>query len=76
MGTAPADLAAIVATRLFDGAAMRGPTAVLHRGGRIEALVAPGEVPAGCLRNDLPEGALLAPGFIDVQVNEIGRAHV
>jgi N-acetylglucosamine-6-phosphate deacetylase len=57
----------IAAPQLFDGTAMRGPALVTVSGGRIEAVI-PGE------RDSheaiiLPPDAILAPGFIDVQVN-------
>lgn len=67
MGTS--QTGAIVADRLFDGTVLRGPTALLHRDGAIVGLVSPVEVPPDCARVELPPGALLAPGFIDVQVN-------
>jgi N-acetylglucosamine-6-phosphate deacetylase len=60
---------AIVAPRLFDGQAMRGPTAVLVRDGMIVGIAACSEVPSDYDRDDLADGTLLAPGFIDVQVN-------
>ncbi|SEM49343.1 N-acetylglucosamine-6-phosphate deacetylase [Gemmobacter aquatilis] len=50
--------------RLFDGAAIREGMAVVVTGGRIDAVVAAEEVPGGTA---LP--GLLAPGFIDLQVN-------
>jgi N-acetylglucosamine-6-phosphate deacetylase len=64
----PADLV-IRAARLFDGERMLGPSAVAVRGGRIAA-VAPGiEAPAASASILLPGDAVLAPGFIDLQVN-------
>jgi N-acetylglucosamine-6-phosphate deacetylase len=69
MGTSQTGPAAIVAPRLFDGAALRGPAALLHENGRIVALTPPGHVPAGAVVETLPADTLLAPGFIDVQVN-------
>jgi len=65
----PGELHAISASRLFDGAVLRGPAALLHRDGKIVGVAEPGDVPAGALRHDLGPGALLAPGFIDAQVN-------
>ena len=50
--------------RLFDGAAIREGMAVVVTEGRIDAVVAAEEVPGGTA---LP--GLLAPGFIDLQVN-------
>src|SRR5262249_58737211 len=43
--------------------------AVLIENGRIRGLAAWGEVPDGWPQRRLPNGALLAPGFIDLQVN-------
>lgn len=56
----------IAAQRIFDGEDMRGPGTVRISQGRIEG-VAPGEPARATLR--LPADAILAPGFIDVQVN-------
>lgn len=47
--------------------------AVLVEDGRIAAVVAPADVPAAAHRIDL-DGAMLVPGFIDVQVNGGGGA--
>jgi N-acetylglucosamine-6-phosphate deacetylase len=57
----------IAAPQLFDGTAMRGPAQVTVSGGRIEAV----SLGAGSSRGAivLPDDAILAPGFIDVQVN-------
>jgi len=52
---------------LLDGEIVEGRAVVLEAG-RIAAVVPPGEVPARARRLDL-EGGLLAPGFIDLQVN-------
>ena len=52
---------------LADGAWREG-LGVLVRGGRIAALLPPGEA-GGVARAALPPDALLAPGYIDVQVN-------
>jgi N-acetylglucosamine-6-phosphate deacetylase len=65
----PARAQAIVASRVFDGREMRGARAAIVRDGRIAGLAEPGRVPADCEPVILPEGAVLAPGFIDVQVN-------
>jgi len=57
----------IAAPQLFDGAVMRGPALVAVSGGFIESVsfgdVLPPGIPA------LPSDAILAPGFIDIQVN-------
>ena len=52
---------------LIDGALAEG-RALLIADGRIAAIVAAGNVPPGATREDL-DGAILAPGFIDTQVN-------
>ena len=58
---------AIVADRMFDGERMRERHAVLVEGGRIADLVAADAIPGGVDVRGV--GGLLAPGFIDVQVN-------
>jgi N-acetylglucosamine-6-phosphate deacetylase len=60
---------AIVADTVFDGAALHHGAAVIIEGAAIVGLMARGDLPARVPRRDLPEGAWLAPGFIDVQVN-------
>ena len=57
----------IAAPRLFDGLAMRGPALVTISGGRIHD-VRFAAAPSGETIT-LPDDAILAPGFIDVQVN-------
>ncbi|MGQ0682749.1 N-acetylglucosamine-6-phosphate deacetylase [Bradyrhizobium sp.] len=56
----------IAAQRIFDGNDMRGPGLVGLANGRIEDIVF-GEPARATIR--LPDDAILAPGFIDVQVN-------
>jgi N-acetylglucosamine-6-phosphate deacetylase len=59
---------AIAAPRLFDGEALRRDVAVVVEGGRVAAIGDPGRArDLPCTR--LPEGAILAPGFVDLQVN-------
>ncbi len=66
-------LRALLAPRLFDGQGWRGPTLLHIAGGCIAALEpAPRHAPDDCLM--LPDDALLAPGFIDIQVNGGGDA--
>jgi len=60
---------AVVAERVFDGTTVVHKAAVIIEGPRILAVVPRGDVPATMPRHVLPEGACLAPGFIDVQVN-------
>ncbi|MBR1122726.1 N-acetylglucosamine-6-phosphate deacetylase [Bradyrhizobium lablabi] len=57
----------IAAQRIFDGSDMRGPGAIRISQGRIES-VSFGEPAAGATVQ-LPADVILAPGFIDVQVN-------
>jgi N-acetylglucosamine-6-phosphate deacetylase len=66
--TEPA-LHAIAADHVFDGTAVRERTAVVIDGTRIARLVPTTELPGGITVRILPEGAWLAPGFIDLQVN-------
>lgn len=60
---------ALHAARLFDGTALSHDRVVLFDGPRIAAVVAAAAVPAGAERIDLPESHVLAPGFVDLQVN-------
>jgi N-acetylglucosamine-6-phosphate deacetylase len=57
----------IATPQLFDGTAMRGPALVSVSEGRIEAVSLRGRAPPGAIA--LPANAILAPGFIDVQLN-------
>jgi N-acetylglucosamine-6-phosphate deacetylase len=57
----------IAAQRIFDGADMRGPGLVRIARGRIESITL-GKAEARASTR-LPEDAILAPGFIDIQVN-------
>jgi N-acetylglucosamine-6-phosphate deacetylase len=58
-----------MAERVFDGRRWHANTAVLMAEGGILGLAPWGDVPDSCPRSRLPAGALLAPGFIDLQVN-------
>src|SRR5258708_36163914 len=60
---------AVAAAAAFGGAGTAANGAVLGGEGRIAALVRRRGVPAGLAVRRLPDGAWLAPGFIDVQVN-------
>ena len=60
---------AVAADIVFDGATARQNCAVIVEDAHILAVVARHEVPAGVRVHALPDGAWLAPGFIDVQVN-------
>ncbi|WP_310146817.1 N-acetylglucosamine-6-phosphate deacetylase [Bosea sp. BE125] len=59
----------IAASQLFDGERMLGPCSVEIAGGVIVALHEPNEAPGGLPTRQLPADSLLAPGFIDIQVN-------
>jgi len=60
---------ALAADSVFDGASLRQDFAVVIDGERIVAVVPTGELPNDVPVRRLPDGAWLAPGFIDVQVN-------
>jgi N-acetylglucosamine-6-phosphate deacetylase len=60
---------AIVADRIFDGSAVRNGAALLIEDGHVAALVDRSDMPRGIRSVALPEGAWLAPGFVDLQVN-------
>ena len=57
----------IAAPQLFDGTVMRGPALVTVSGAHIQG-VSIGEAPSPAMVA-LPSDAILAPGFIDIQVN-------
>src|SRR6201994_2414103 len=61
---------AIAAEQIFDGADMRGPGSVRISEGRVEET--PVRAAASPASIHLPADAILAPGFIDVQVNAGG----
>jgi N-acetylglucosamine-6-phosphate deacetylase len=67
--TPPRGPHAVLASRLFDGRRWRSNAAALIEDGRIRGIAPQGEVPDGWPQQRLPEGALLAPGFIDLQIN-------
>jgi N-acetylglucosamine-6-phosphate deacetylase len=60
---------AVVASTVFDGEQCRRDYAVVIEGAKIAALVPRRELPPAMPATVLPEGAWLAPGFIDCQVN-------
>jgi N-acetylglucosamine-6-phosphate deacetylase len=60
---------AVAAASIFDGEVVRNNGAVIIDQERIAAVVPRRDVPAGVPLHELPDGAWLAPGFIDVQVN-------
>ena len=74
METAQARRFAILSPEVFDGFAMRGPGALLVEDGRVLGLGQPADLPQDCERVELAEGSVLAPGFVDWQVNGGGGA--
>jgi N-acetylglucosamine-6-phosphate deacetylase len=60
---------AVAARTLFDGVNLREGAAVLIRGERIVGISRRGEISSSVPVQELPDTLLLAPGFIDVQVN-------
>jgi N-acetylglucosamine-6-phosphate deacetylase len=60
---------AIAADHVFDGAVVRERAAVVMDGARILDLVPTMDLPRTMSTRAMPEGAWLAPGFIDLQVN-------
>ncbi|HEX3953255.1 MAG TPA: N-acetylglucosamine-6-phosphate deacetylase, partial [Stellaceae bacterium] len=65
----PSSKRVIAADSVFDGEAVRHDCAVVIEGGEIVALLPRCDAPGSLPVHDLPAGAWLAPGFIDVQVN-------
>lgn len=62
------DSFAIAGARIFDGQAWHNRCAVIVRDGVVERIEAGGEVPAGMTVIEL-DGGMIAPGFVDLQVN-------
>src|SRR4051812_14134821 len=60
---------AVMADRVFDGRGWREHAAVMIEAGRIRGVASAGDVPPAWPLRRLPAGSLLAPGFIDLQVN-------
>jgi N-acetylglucosamine-6-phosphate deacetylase len=60
---------AVLASTIFDGTALHHDGAVVIEGARIQGIAARRDVPPAMPARVLPEGAWLAPGFIDTQVN-------
>lgn len=60
---------AIAASRVFDGNTVHENAAVLIDGSRIAAIMPPDRLPKHVPMKELPAGAWLASGFIDLQVN-------
>jgi len=62
----------LVGGRVFTGDVMLEGRGVLVTDGRVEALPPADAVPEGADLVRLPEGAIVAPGFLDLQVNGAG----
>jgi N-acetylglucosamine-6-phosphate deacetylase len=60
---------AVVAGTVFDGDDLHHDAAVVIRGSDLVAIVPRADLPPAMPRSELGEGAWLAPGFIDLQVN-------
>ena len=58
---------ALVGARVFDGGAIRDGLAVLIEGENVAGLVPGSDIPSGVEQTAI--GGLLAPGFVDLQVN-------
>lgn len=65
----PAAPYAVLAERVFDGRYWHQAYAVIIADARVRGLAAWADVPADWPRRQLPARAVLAPGFIDLQVN-------
>ncbi|HEX6441411.1 MAG TPA: N-acetylglucosamine-6-phosphate deacetylase [Stellaceae bacterium] len=60
---------AVAADTVFDGTELHRECAVIVENGNIVAVTPRRGLPAGIPVHELPDGAWLAPGFIDAQVN-------
>ncbi len=63
------DLHAVVADHVFDGTSRHEHAGVVIDGSRVSRIVPRSEIPGDLPVRVLPDGAWLAPGFIDLQVN-------
>lgn len=64
---------AYTGARVFDGAELRDGCALVIDGGRVQGIVLIRDLPTGAVVEALP-GGILAPGFVDLQVNGGGGA--
>jgi N-acetylglucosamine-6-phosphate deacetylase len=60
---------AISAERIFDGVRWHDNAAILIERGSIQGIAAPGQIAGDWPTEVSPPGTMLAPGFIDLQVN-------
>jgi N-acetylglucosamine-6-phosphate deacetylase len=60
---------ALLADRLFDGDEFQAGRALLLEDGKILGVIPRSEIPSNAEIHDLGRDSLIAPGFIDVQVN-------
>jgi N-acetylglucosamine-6-phosphate deacetylase len=60
---------ALAADRVFDGYRWHDNAAVLIERGLVRGIARPGDIPRDWEHRIVPAGMLLAPGFIDLQVN-------
>ncbi len=67
-------LSVLAAGRVFDGETMHRHAAVLLDGDRIAGLAPRGQLPENAPVLALPDDCVLAPGFVDTQVNGGGGA--
>jgi N-acetylglucosamine-6-phosphate deacetylase len=60
---------AVAADHVFDGATRHDNAAVVIDGAQIATIVPRAQLPDGASMTEVPAGAWLAPGFVDIQVN-------
>jgi N-acetylglucosamine-6-phosphate deacetylase len=60
---------AVAADHVFDGMVVHRDAAVVIENGRVAGIVPRSDLPPAMTIRTLPDGAWLAPGFIDLQVN-------
>ena len=63
------DRFALTGARIFDGETWHDDAALLVRDGLVEAIVPTGAMPPDAARDRRLGGGMLAPGFVDLQVN-------
>jgi N-acetylglucosamine-6-phosphate deacetylase len=68
MSTSGTDCRAFVGARIFDGEIWHDDAALVTRDAKVEGIVAADEIPPAAETTKL-DGGILAPGFVDLQVN-------